>query len=66
MYRLVGRLNAEKVVPVWVKHWSIQTDIKHEDAMKTLNLETSLTGLANNSLLKEQIVAEFCIRVGED
>ena len=65
MYRLIGRLNTDKIAPAWVENWSTDTDTSAETANRTLHLKSSLANLWNNAALKNYEVAEVCVRVGE-
>lgn len=48
----------------WIRHWSTDLDINIEQADRTLNLESVLTGLWRNPVLEEQVVAEVFLQVG--
>lgn len=63
-YRLVGRVDVEKLAPPWVRLWSANVDNTQEAASSTLNLESSLGGLWHNSAMERQVVAEVYLRVG--
>jgi hypothetical protein len=63
-YRLEGRLNLDAPAPPWVQRWSTNTDRTTDVASRTLNLESSLSGLWRNPTLAEQVVAEVYLRVG--
>jgi hypothetical protein len=65
MYRLVGRLDTDKIAPAWVENWSTDMDTSTETANRTLNLKSSLANLWNNAALKNYEVAEVWVRVGE-
>jgi len=65
MFQLVGKLDTEKAAPPWVSAWTTYLDTTVDAANKTLNIETSLANLWNNSALENYPVAEICVRVGE-
>src|SRR2546423_357113 len=65
-YRLVGRLDLEKLSPPWVRQWSTNVDTTTDVANKTLNLESSLAGLWHNPAMEKQVVAEIYLRVGPE
>jgi hypothetical protein len=65
-YRLVGRLDLEKLSPPWVPQWSTNVDTTTDVANKTLNLESSLAGLWRNHAIEEQAVTEIYLRVGPE
>lgn len=66
VYRLVGRLDIEKLSPPWVRQWSTNVDTTTDVANKTLNLESSLAGLWHNTAMEKQVVAEVYLRVGPE
>jgi hypothetical protein len=63
-YCLEGKLNLDHQVPPWIAQWSTNLDTTTESANKTLYLESTLLGLWNNPVLKEQPVAQIYFRVG--
>lgn len=65
-YRLVGRVDLERLAPPWVKQWSTNFDTTADVANKTLNLESSLGGLWHNPVMERQVVAEVYLRVGPE
>lgn len=64
VYRLEGRLNLNQATPDWIKAWSTDLDTTREVGNRTFNLETALLGLWNNSIVKDEIVAEGYLRAG--
>lgn len=65
MYRLVGRLDADKPAPPWVRAWSTDVDTTAENGNRILYLESSFGNLWRNRALQNYPVADTCIRVGE-
>ncbi len=65
MYRLVGRLDADKPAPPWVRLWSTDVDTTADNGNRILYLESSLGNLWRNNALQNYPVADACIRVGE-
>lgn len=63
-YKLIGRLNLEKSVPLWVKDWSTDNDAEVENANKTLFIKNTLSDLWNNSTLKAEPIVEIYLRIG--
>ena len=66
VYKLVGYLNLDKQAPSWTQNqqWSTDLDTKPEMGNRTLYLETALSNLWRNEVLKNRPVAELHIRVG--
>lgn len=65
VYRLEGRLNLDKQTPPWIERWSTNLDTTADTANRTLYLESALLGLWRNDVLKDQVIAELYIRVGQ-
>jgi hypothetical protein len=65
-YKLVGRLDLDKLSPPWVRQWSTNVDTTTDVANRTLNLESSLAGLWHNPAMEKQVVAEVYLRVGPE
>ena len=65
LYRLVGKLDADKPAPPWVRTWSTDVDTTVENGNRILNLESSLGNLWRNNALQNYPIADTCIRVGE-
>lgn len=63
-YRLWARPSPDVSVPSWVESWSTNVDTSAADAGKTLNLESSLSGLWRNPVTEKQVAAEVYVRVG--
>ena len=66
VYKITGYLNIDRQTPMWIKNqqWSTELDNSAESGSRTLFLETSLSNLWRNDVLKNRPVAEFYIRVG--
>lgn len=65
-YRLVGRVDLERLAPPWVRQWSTNVDTTVDVANRTLNLESSLAGLWQNPGMGKRPVAEVYLRVGPE
>jgi hypothetical protein len=65
MYHVIGKLDVNQAAPPWVSAWTTNLDSTIENAHKTLNLESSLANLWNNSFLENYPVAEFGVLVGK-
>jgi hypothetical protein len=65
MYSLTGQIDESKLVPPWVKNWSINDDKTADSANKTLNLESSFGNLWKNNAMQATAISDTCIRVGE-
>lgn len=65
MFRLTGKLDADKPAPPWVKMWSTDVDTTADTGNRTLYLESSLGNLWRNNALQNKAVADVCVRVGE-
>lgn len=63
-YKLTGHLNLEKQTPPWIQRWSTNKDDIAEMGNKTFLLESGMLGLWRNDVLKNQVLAEICLRVG--
>lgn len=63
-YRLAGHLNLESPVPPWIRQWSTDMDTTQGEGNKTLNIQSSLSGLWRNPTLEKQTVGEIYLRVG--
>lgn len=63
-YKLTGHLNLEKQTPPWIQRWSTNKDDIAEMGNKTFLLESGMLGLWRNDVLKNQLLAEICLRVG--
>jgi hypothetical protein len=66
VYKLSGYLNLERQAPSWIQNqqWSTDLDTKSEMGNRTLYLETALSNLWRNEVLKNRPVAELYVRVG--
>jgi hypothetical protein len=65
VYQVIGKLDVNQPAPPWVSAWTTNLDSSVDTANKTLNLESSLANLWNNSFLENYPVAEFGVLVGE-
>jgi len=64
VYCLKARLKTDNTVPPWIKEWSTREDENPEQTHKTYDLESTLGGLWNNSILNEQTIVKAYFRVG--
>ena len=66
VYKIVGNLNLDRQSPPWIKNqqWSTELDNSTASGNKTLFLETALSNLWRNEILKNRAIAEFYIRLG--
>lgn len=65
MYQIIGRLDVKQTALPWVSAWTTNLDSIPDNTNKTLNLESSLANLWDNSALENYIVAEFTVRIGQ-
>jgi hypothetical protein len=65
MYHVIGRLNVDRTAIPWVSAWTTNLDSTPDNANKTLNLESSLANLWNNTALENYTVVEFAVRIGQ-
>jgi hypothetical protein len=65
MFQIVGTLDISKHSPPWVAAWTTNLDTTVDQANKTLNFESSVANLWNNSALENYPIAEICVRVGQ-
>lgn len=65
MYHVIGKLNVDRTAIPWVLAWTTNLDSTPDNANKTLNLESSLANLWNNTALENYTVSEFAIRIGQ-
>jgi hypothetical protein len=64
VYSVEAKVNFNQASPGWIRNWSTDLDTKPEAANRTFNLETALLGLWNNSMAKDQVVAQAYLRIG--